>query len=111
MAAKTVGDFQGLFADLPDLPGDNLNDAMYGVAQAPGTPPPAACYAARRRRGPLRGPARALLLFVLVLVAANIAVHALMGWVTPLVWLAVIAAVVVVVTKRARRGNQGQAKP
>jgi hypothetical protein len=103
MAAKTVGDFQGLFDDLPDLPGDSPNGFPGGTAKAPGTPPPAAGYAARRRRGPLRGPVRALLIVVLVLVAANIAWHALMGWVTPLVWLAAIVAVIVLLSRRARR--------
>jgi hypothetical protein len=103
MAAKTAADFQGLFDDLPDLPGDSPNGVPSGTAKAPGTPPPAAGYTARRRRGPLRGPVRALLIVVLVLVAANIAWHALMGWITPLVWLAAIVAVIVLVTRRARR--------
>jgi hypothetical protein len=100
MAAKTVGDLQGLF---DDLPGDGVNGFPGGTEKAPGTPPPAAGYATRRRRGPLRGPVRALLIFALVLVAANIAWHALLGWVLPLGWLAAIIVAIVLVSRRARR--------
>jgi hypothetical protein len=106
MAAKTVGDFQGLLDDLPDqadLPGDTQDDTASGTARTPGTWPPAACHAAGRRGGPLRRPVRTLLIVALVLVAANIAWHALMGWVMPLAWIAVIVAVIVLVSKRGRR--------
>jgi hypothetical protein len=103
MAAKTVADFQGLFDDLPDLPGDSPNGFPGGTAKAPGTPPPAAGYAARRRRGPLRGPVRALLTFVLVLVAANIVWHAVFGWAAPLVVLAAIVVAIMLVSRRGRR--------
>jgi hypothetical protein len=99
MAAKTAADLQGLFDDLPELPGDSPD----GVPKAPGTPPLGAGYAARRRRGPLRGPVRTLLIVAGVLVAVNIAWHALLGWMTPLVWLAAVAAVIVLATRRKRR--------
>ena len=109
MAAKTVGDFQGLFDDLPDLPGDPrdgeaADDTASGSAGIPGTRPPAACYGTRQR-GLVRGPVRTLLAVVLVLVVANIAWHAVMGWVSPLLWLAVIVAVIVLVAKRTRRSS------
>ena len=100
MTAKTVGDLQGLF---DDLPGDNLN-SFPGAAKAPGTPPPAAEYAARRRRGPLRRPVRMLLTFVLVLVAANIVWHAVLGWSSPFVMLAAIVVAIALVARRVRRG-------
>jgi hypothetical protein len=102
MSAKTVGDLQGL---LDDLPGDSLNGFPGGTAKAPGTPPPAADYAAGRRRGPLRGPVRALLTFVVVLVAANVVWHAVLGWTAPLVILAAIVAAIVLVSRRSRRCN------
>ncbi|HEX3962353.1 MAG TPA: DUF1707 domain-containing protein [Trebonia sp.] len=112
MAAKTVGDFQGLFDDLPDLadlPGgtrdDTADDTSSGFAGIPGTWPPTACHAARHRHGLLRGPVRALLAVVLVLVVADIAWHAMLGWLSPLVWLAVIVAVIVLVSRRARRSS------
>jgi Domain of unknown function (DUF1707) len=109
MAAKTVGDFQGLFDDLPDLPGDTrddtTDDTSGGFAGIPGTWPPSACRAARQRRGLLRGPVRTLLAIVLVLVVANIAWHAMLGWVSPLVWLAVIVTVIVLVSRRGRRSS------
>jgi hypothetical protein len=99
MTAKTVGDFQGLF---DDLPGDNLNGLSAGGTQAPGTPPPATGYTARRR-GPLRGPVRTMLLVALVLVVASMTVHALFSWAAPLTWVAVIIAVGVLVARRRRR--------
>jgi hypothetical protein len=109
MAAKTVGDFQGLFDDLPDLPGDirdePADDTSSGFAGIPGTRPPTACYGARRRHGLLRGPVRTLLAVALVLVVANIAWHALLGWVSPLVWLALIVVAIVLVSRRHRRSS------
>jgi hypothetical protein len=100
MAAKTAADFRGLFDDLPNLP----DDATKGTPKAPGTPPPGFGYrAARRPRGLRRGPFRALLLVVLAFIAASIAWHVVAGWVTPLLWLAVIGAVIVLVARRARR--------
>jgi Domain of unknown function (DUF1707) len=97
MAAKTAADFRGL---LDDLPGDASN----GTAKAPRTPPPGLGHpAARRPRGPRRGPVRTLLLIVLAVIAASIAWHVVAGWVTPLVWLALIGAVIVLAVRRARR--------
>jgi hypothetical protein len=103
MSAKTVADLQGLFDDLPALPGDRPDGIPAGAAQAPGTPSPAAGYLPRRR-GPMRGPVRAVLLVALVLVAANVAWHALF-WMTPVLWVLVIAALIVVATKRARHSS------
>src|ERR1700722_12765421 len=50
MAAKTGGDFQGLFDDLPDLP-DTLSDAT----SEPVAPPPPPCRIPARRRRRRRG--------------------------------------------------------
>jgi hypothetical protein len=112
MAAKTVGDFQGLFDDLPDLgnPPDDRQEDMRdntgsGYSGMPGTWPPAGCYAARRQRGLLRGPVRAVLAVVLALVVANIVWHALLGWFSPLVWIAAVVVVIVLLSKRSRRSN------
>jgi len=110
MAAKTVGDIQGLFDDLPDLgaaPNDTQpnDDTSSGYSGMPGTWPPAGCYAARRQRGLLRGPVRAVLAVVLALVVANIVWHALLGWFSPLVWIAAIVTVIVLLSKRTRRSS------
>jgi hypothetical protein len=107
MAAKTFGDFQGLFKDLPNLgeapsdtPGDTTAGDPFAAPNAPGTPPAAACYAMRGRR---RGPLSTVLTVALVLVAANIAWHMAIGWVSPVMWLIVVAAVIVLVSKSAHR--------
>ena len=117
MAAKTVGDIQGLFDDLPDLgnppndtqPDDLRDDAAGGTSSGyrgmPGTWAPAGCYAARRQRGLLRGPVRAVLAVLLALVVANIVWHALLGWFSPLVWIAAIVTVIVLLSKRTRRSS------
>jgi hypothetical protein len=54
------------------------------------------------RRG-RRGPLRTVLTVALVLVAANIAWHMAIGWVSPVMWLIVVAAVIVLVSKNAHR--------
>ena len=112
MAAKTVGDFQGLFDDLPDLgnppsdtPDDLRDDTSSGYPGMPGMWPSAGCYAARRQRGLLRGPVRTVLAVVLALVVANIVWHALLGWFSPLVWIAAIVTVIVLLSKRTRRSS------
>jgi hypothetical protein len=100
MAAKTAADFRGLFDDLPGQPGDTRN----GTPKAPGTPLPGSGYGATRRpRGLRRGPVRTLLLVVVAFIAVNIAWHVVAGWMTPLLWLAVIGAVIVLAARRARR--------
>jgi len=112
MAAKTVGDLRGLFDDLPDLPGDipddNADDTRadgFQPGHAPGMSPTHGCAAARRG-GPLRRPVRTALLVVLILAAANIAWHMVAFWVTPLVWLVVIAALIVALSRHHHRpGN------
>jgi hypothetical protein len=104
MAAKTVADFQGLFDDLPGLPGDAANAS--GTPKAPGTPPPGLGYRATRRpRGLRRGPVRTLLFVILIFIAASIAWHAVAGWIAPLLWLAVIGAVIMLVARRTRRSR------
>jgi hypothetical protein len=106
MGAKTVGDFQGLFDDLPGLPGDVANGSADGAARgsrrAPGTPPPFGNRAAHGPRGLRRGPVRTLLLVALIIIAVNVTWHAL-GWLIPLAWVALIAVIIVAVARRARR--------
>ena len=104
MAAKTVGDFQGLFDDLPGLPGDVPDGAASDRRKAPGTPPAFGHGATRGPRGLRRGPVRTLLLVVLIIAALNITWHAL-GWLIPLAWVAVIAMVIMAVARRARRST------
>jgi Domain of unknown function (DUF1707) len=99
MAAKTAADFQGLFDDLP-------GDATNGTSRAPGTPRPGFGHAATGRpRGLRRGPVRTLMLVVLAFIAVSIAWHAVAGWMTPLLWLALIGAVIVLASRRARRSG------
>ena len=113
MAAKTVGDLQGLFDDLPDLPGDipddnaddSRSDRFAGPGSAPGMTRAYGCTAARRG-GPLRRPVRTALLVVLILAAANITWHLVAFWVTPLVWLAVIAVLIMAVSRHGHRSGR-----
>jgi hypothetical protein len=93
MTAKTRGDLAGLFDDLPD----SGSTAGAGPA-AGGTAVP---YRGRRRPGLLR----ALLLVTAVMICANIAWHAVTSlfFVGPLVWGIAVVAVILLVTKAARR--------
>ena len=98
MAAKTVGDFQGLFDDLPNLPPDTPS----GSPKAPGASAPG--YAAR----PGRRPRSLLGLLVLVLIAW-VALHvvaaiawSVFGWGSPVGWLA-LAVIIVLAVKHFRR--------
>jgi hypothetical protein len=50
----------------------------------------------------LRGPVRALLLIVVALLIVSFAWHLVTGLLMPLLWLAVIAAVVMVAVRRLR---------
>jgi Domain of unknown function (DUF1707) len=93
MAAKTRGDLDGLFDDLPD-PGPS---GASGNAR-PGDP---AVPSRRRRRG---GFGRMILLILLVIAALSIVSHvmaALTFWV-PWFWVAVLAVVVLLVTRSTR---------
>ena len=94
MTAKTRGDLTGLFDDLPD------SDSTAGAGPAAGSAA-AVPYRGRRRHGLLR----ALLLVIAVMICANIAWHAVasMFFFGPLVWGFVLVAVILLVTKAARR--------
>jgi len=103
MSAKTVGDFQGLFDDLPDT--------LASTANAAAAPPSSRSRAsdrgirdrARRQRGRGRGLARMVLMAVLVIVAATVAWHAVTSWIGPIMWLAILAAVILIVSRVRRR--------
>jgi hypothetical protein len=97
MAAKTRGDLEGLFDDLPDLePTGAPGSARTGGSAGPSTP-----YRPRRRGGILRP----LALVILVLVAASATWHAVASIYIPWFWITVLALVVLFATRssRARR--------
>ena len=112
MAAKTVGDLRGLFDDLPDLPGDipddNADDTRAyrsaGSERAPGMSSAASCAGVRQRRL-TRGPVRTAVLVVAILAAANITWHMVGFWVTPVVWLVIIAAIIVALSRHSHRSG------
>ena len=98
MAAKTFGDFRGLFDDLPPLAGDAPSNTPGGSPRAAGTPSPASCHGLRLHQG---RPLRAVLAAVLVIVAA-IAWHTVAGWAWPGLWIVFLAAVFVMVSRNRR---------
>jgi uncharacterized protein DUF1707 len=92
MAAKTRGDLDGLFDDLPDPePSGASGNARRGD--------PAVPYR-RRRRG---GLGRMFLLVVLVIVALSVVSHALTAFAfyVPWFWIAALVAVVLLVNRSA----------
>jgi hypothetical protein len=93
MAAKTRGDLDGLFDDLPDPePAGASGNARPGD--------PAVPYR-RRRRG---GFGRILLLVVLFIAALSIVSHVLTAFAfyVPWFWIAALVAVVLLVSRSAR---------
>ena len=92
MTAKTRGDLEGLFDDLPDPE----------PAGAPGKGGPSAPYRARRRHG---GPVRPFLFVALVIALAVAVGHTVATIFIPWFWVAVFVAAIVLVTRstRARR--------
>jgi uncharacterized protein DUF1707 len=87
MTAKTRGDLDGLFDDLPD-------PEPTGASGTGGTAVP---YRARRRGGALR----AILLLVLIIAVMSATWHAF-AFVIPLFWIAALAAVVLFATRSSR---------
>jgi Domain of unknown function (DUF1707) len=92
MAAKTRGDLDGLFDDLPD-------PETAGGSRNTGPGDPAVPYRRRRRTGF----GRVLLLVVLVIAALSIASHVLTAFAfgVPWFWIAVLVAVVLLVNRSA----------
>ncbi len=99
MAAKTRGDLTGLFDDLPE--------AETGAAGPRGPVGPSASYQVRRRRSG-GGIVRPLLLLALIFICANIAWHAFTSlfFFQPLVWAFVIAAAIIVLSRRSHRHDR-----
>ena len=93
MAAKTRGDLDGLFDDLPDPE----------PTGASGTGGPAVPY--RRRRG---GPLRAILLLVLVIAVMSATWHAFAFFYIPWFWIAALGAVVFFATRSSRRHHHNR---
>ncbi|HEX3962352.1 MAG TPA: DUF1707 domain-containing protein [Trebonia sp.] len=93
LAARTGGDFRGLFDDLPDLP-----DTSSETTSEPVAPLPRRVRARRRRR---HGPVfPGLLLLVLVVVTWH---HFLYWGGRPWAWLVILLAAVVMLAARSAR--------
>jgi hypothetical protein len=104
MAAKTRGDLEGLFDDLPDLGNGAPAPGRSGMPAGPTGPG----VPLRVRRG--HRIIRPLLFVALVLIAANITWHALFFTsflvVKPLVWAVVIAVGIVFITRFTHRRDR-----
>jgi hypothetical protein len=90
MAAKTRGDLEGLFDDLPDPEPAGAS----GSGGGPGGPLP---YRARRR-----GPARPILMVALVIALAIALGHTVAAVFVPWFWVAVLVAAILFVTRSSR---------
>ncbi len=86
MAAKTRGDLEGLFDDLPD-------PAPAGTG-GPGDP--SAPFRVRRRRG---APARPVLMVVLVIALAIALGHTVAAFFLPWFWVAVVVVAIVFISR------------
>jgi len=92
MAAKTRGDLEGLFDDLPD-------PEPAGASGTGGPVDPSVPYRVRRRHG---GPVRPIL-FVALIIALAVAVgHTVATVFIPWFWVAVFVAAIVFVTRATR---------
>ena len=93
MAAKTRGDLEGLFDDLPD-------PEPTGASGTGGPAGPSVPYRVRRHRGP----ARPFLLLALVIALLFVAGHAFTSifFFIPWFWIAVLVAVILFATRSSR---------
>jgi DUF1707 SHOCT-like domain len=96
MAAKTRGDLDGLFDDLPDL-------EPSGASRSAGTGDTTVPYRARRRRG--GGFGRVLLVVVLIIAALSIVSHVLTAFAfgVPWLWIAALVAIAALVNRSAHQ--------
>jgi len=108
MAAKTRGDLQGLFDDLPEA--ESAPDGPAGPRGSGPAGPSGPSGPALRYRGPVRhrsgGIVRPLVLLVALFIVANLAWHTFTASLfifQPLIWAAAIVAVVYLVSKSRRR--------
>ena len=101
MAAKTRGDLTGLFDDLPEAETGAGADGPRGPVGR------SAPYEVRRRRGG-GGVIRPLLLLALIFICANVAWHAFTSlfFFQPLVWAFVIAAAIIIFSRRSHRHDR-----
>jgi hypothetical protein len=90
MSAKTRADLSGLFEDLPDL----STRPQTGTAPVPARPP-------RRHSHPI-------LVLVLVVIVALAAAHLAVAATVPWLWLAFVAAILVLATRGTRRSRPSQ---
>ncbi len=91
LTAKPRGDLEGLFDDPPDL-------EPAGAAGTGGKPGQSLPYRPRRRGGILRP----IALFIIVLVVASATWHAVTSVFIPWFWIAVLAMVILFVTRSSR---------
>jgi Domain of unknown function (DUF1707) len=95
MAAKTRGDLEGLFDDLPD-------PESAGASGTGGPVDASAPFRVRRRRG---APARPIL-FVALVIALSIAIgHTLAAFFVPWFWVAVFVVAIVFVSRSSSRAR------
>ena len=92
MTAKTRGDLDGLFDDLPD-PGPTGAPGMGGSAD------PSVPYRMRRRHG---GPGRPILMVALVIALAIAVGHIVTAIFVPWFWVAALVVAIVFVTRSTR---------
>jgi DUF1707 SHOCT-like domain len=90
MAAKTRGDLEGLFDDLPD-------PEPTGASGKGGTAGQSLPYRPRRR-----GPARPILLVALIIVLAIALGHTVAAMFIPWFWVAVLVVAILLVTRSSR---------
>jgi len=90
MSAKTRADLSGLFEDLPDL----STRPQTGTAPVPARP--------RRRHS------HPILVLVLVVIVALAAAHLAVAATVPWLWLAFVAAILVLATRGTRRSRPSQ---
>ncbi|HEY1821412.1 MAG TPA: DUF1707 domain-containing protein [Trebonia sp.] len=97
MAAKTRGDLSGLFDDLPESGPSGAGPAGPGGLDDHAVP-----YRGRRRGGIVRP----LLLLALLFLCANVVWHAGLFFIQPLVWVFVIVAAILLITRSTHRHDR-----
>jgi hypothetical protein len=104
MSAKTRGDLNGLFDDLPDLTAPAGAGGLAGRVGRPGRARRADRSAERAvERRERAGSARQIGMLILVVIVATATWHALALTFIPWLWIAILAVVVLIATGHIRR--------